>query len=277
MSHTDATAWKENVEEKIDEVVKACHRVIVAECNDPSQRQEYHKGLGAEAQAVLNGLAAMFSAAKLPAEIEDLRTRIDRFVANRNPGSFPALNASIERLKTISENSEKLLSFHDIFESYKSDEELGELAAHLIATLEKVIDEGEVSIKARLDHDLRKLLDHLKGKKNHSLLELGALAEIVGRVALEAAAQYFDVPGGALLMDVSKAAWAVQKRVGEKYREGQNEFVRLLEVKSAGISLHDLPELNDTNVLLIGGEGSEIPLKKAPSPDASEEPQNSSP
>ena len=256
------------MEEKIGEVVDSCHRLIVLECNDPTKREEFHNGLRVEAQSVLAGLTSMFSASRLPLEIEDLKTRIDRFVANRNPAGFSALNASIERLKTIGDNAERLISFHDIFESYKSDKELGDLAAHLITTLEKVIEEGEVGLRARLDRDLRKLLDQLKGKKSHSLLELGALAEIIGRLALEAAGQYFDVPGGAMLMDVSKAAWAVQKRIGEKYHESQNEYIRLLEVKSTGTSLHDLPELNDASVLLIGGEGSEVRDQNATSPPA---------
>ncbi len=85
MNHTHPDSWNEHVEEKIIEVVEACHKLIVLECNDPAKRDEFRQDQRKEVQDILKGLESMFSANKMPPEIEELRTRVDRFVANRSP------------------------------------------------------------------------------------------------------------------------------------------------------------------------------------------------
>ncbi|MFM2198941.1 MAG: hypothetical protein RLZZ505_2373 [Verrucomicrobiota bacterium] len=157
----------------------------------------------------------------------------------------------MDSLREIAKSQSSYISFHDIFESYKNDAELNELIDQLILSIERIIDEGEEHLNSRLENDLKRLLEQIKGAKKASLYELGAWAEVTARIMLEIAGQKLDLPVTSLLVDAAKIAYKVKQNLASKYQTGESELVRLIEVKSVGTDFSALPEPNPESFRII--------------------------
>jgi hypothetical protein len=273
MNHQDT--WAKNVEAKVNEVLAACRNLITKEVPQNQNALEFRKACYECVNEELRSLSSMFGKDLQPPEIEKLRSHASHFIHNReHRAAFANVLASMNKLTAIFSTESQLISMHDIFENHKSDEELNELIDHLISALEKVIEEGDAHMTARVERDLQRLLEQIKGRSRLSIFEIGALAEVIGRMALEFAGQKMGFPAGSMLMDVAKASWKVRERVIRNFQDGQNEFIRLLEIKSVEADLSQLPDLDDGTILMIEnrlvGQGFEVTTAPQSSPSTAD-------
>jgi len=194
----------------------------------------------------------MFAAKSVPPQIDQFRNSLHSFRSDRqNPGILDRLLERSLALHDLHTTSVSLISFHDIFESYKGDDELASLIDQLVASLQNIIAEGQDHLNSRLERDLSRLLDQIRNTKSRSLYEWGAWAEVVGRMALEIAGQSKGIPGAPMLVDLAKLAFRVRKNIACKYQQGERELVRLLEIKQIGTDLDSLPNLDDASITHI--------------------------
>lgn len=248
--------WRSNVQSKVKEVQQAANRLVTTEVPKDSDQTAYRRQLGEVLTARLDSLADMFGKEHQPLGIHNFRSAARSFLEHRHQhGSLEALMTRGQELDNLVAESEtpRTLSFHDIFESHKEDRELNELADQLVAALERIIQEGETELNARLHRDLQRLLAQIQGIKSRQLYEWVALAEIAGKVLSEILLHsHAGLPGGALLFDAILAASKLKHGAFLKFQASQHEFVRLLEVKGASEDPANLPELDDATIKKLG-------------------------
>lgn len=168
MDQIDYNAWRANITEIIEACASAYAKLIFYDPTGNDDLKDVRNKLLGDAEARLAGLKLLFSPTKIPSEIAHLQQCGFRFSHNRQEDRFLSLIAAIDGLKSIAKNPERI-SFGDIFDDYKDDAELNELADHLIQMLERLIDEHDRELDGRLLKDLTNLLERLKGRPPGSL------------------------------------------------------------------------------------------------------------
>lgn len=233
MSETHLDVWRKNLEGKIKEIQSICSAFCTSEAppniKNGDFRNDQRKGIHQE----LENLKKMFAVDQVPHQIPKLKSSCDNFYNNRfNEQSFRRFLSSADDLSKITEGMQKIISFHDIFDAYRSDEELNELVDRLIDTLQNVLNEGNEHLNSRIERELQRILDQLKERSKYSLYELAAWVEIAGRLAAEVIGQKQGIPGLSLLVDAAKLAMQIGNKVVNAHRDASIEVIKLLEVKT---------------------------------------------
>ena len=255
MANEHQDAWVENIRAKSEEVRAAAFALVTKEAATGGNTGRLREALYAEASKQINALSDMFSKTTMPSQITRLRQNLQQFRQQRSaPQNLTNLLKSMDDIEELYESNSSYISFHDIFESYRDDDELNALIDQLIGSLEKIIEEGEDHLNSRLEKDLRRLLEQIKGAKSASLYELAAWAEVTSRIMAEIAGQKIGLPGASLFVDAAKMAWKVKQNLGLKYQSGESDLVRILEVKTVGINIDELANVTSE---LLGLEDTE--------------------
>lgn len=236
MSETHLDVWRKNLEGKIKEIQSICSSFCTTETPTNMKVKDFRNDQRQGIHRELENLKKMFSLDQVPHQIPRLKNACDHFYSNRfNDQAFRGFLASADDLSKITDGMHKVISFHDIFDAYRSDEALNELVDRLIDTLQNVLNEGNEHLNSRIERELQRIIDQLKERSKYSLYELAAWVEIAGRFAAEVIGQKQGIPGLSLLVDAAKLAKQIGNKVVNAHRDASVEAIRLLEVKTIEI------------------------------------------
>lgn len=243
MSEANIDFWRKNVDGKVDEVQRLCAALCTTEVPPGTDAHEFRSQQRDRVKSAIDALSQMFAVQQIPVQISSLRSACDSFLSNRdNPQQFRQFYNSFEQLRGITSGLNRLVSFHDVFEAYKGDQELTELVDRLVATLEQVLNEGDEHLNRRVTRELERILEQLRARSSYSLYELATWVEIAGRFAAEVVGQKYNVPGLSLLVDAVKLAQSAGRRIVSIHQLASADTVRLIEVETiSSIPLGSIP------------------------------------
>lgn len=252
MSESHLDFWRKNIDGKIKELQDLCYAFCTSEIPKNTTAQEFRNLQCKGIHKAIENLNQLFAVGQRPRQLSALKSQCDTFLTNRNNNEiFHKFLSTVNSLPEITSGLQKLVSFHDIFESYKNDAELNELVDRLISTLESVLEEGHENLNSRIERELQRILDQLKERSKYSLYELAAWVEIAGRFAAELCGQKFGIPGTSLLVDAAKIVTKISKKIVNSHRSASAEVIRLIEVQTiANIPNESIP-LTEEEILKL--------------------------
>ena len=239
-----AEIWKQNIEAKVAILKKVLAEYVT----------NRDSGTADQILSELKGLASLFGNDQLiPESLRQLRNHFDRHRSSPStPDFFMPLVRSYQNLSTnglIAEDQE-LPSFDEIFETYKSSGELQSLVDEFIATIQRILDEGDDHLSAHIARELEAILAQLKKREKSSLYELQAWIDLAVRTLLVVAETYVGHPGFVLGYEAIRLGYKIRDNVLQKYGEARRTLVERSKLTFVQKAVEKYPELPPKDQIL---------------------------
>lgn len=268
--HTEA--WRTNVKAKAQEIQKILNEVLtlLPQASDAKQKPKFEARL----QTVTAKAMAMhdlYGPNLAPKELQKLTELLAHWKNNlTDPNVIRSIVELYRPIGEIDGNEETdELSFSAILEKHKQDETLQKCLEELIASLEKLLEEGDDTLTKQAATELERILSELKKRKDQSLFDIQPWIEF----ALVSTGAIVDHHTGTPIATIAAAAVVAAKesqiRVNDLFRLAHHEYIESLKLKGQakwesifGQKLH-AATLEEIQKALESPEG----LKSLPEPE----------
>jgi hypothetical protein len=255
-SHADA--WLKNIHRKVRELQDALANCLAL----PNIHEEQFSSKVwlnqkiTTANQSLNSLKDMYASSLVPSKLQAVDNALNILKSRHHLSTTPQLllKAS-EDLDELLSGSNQLVSFTEIFEAFREDEDLNSLVDEIIELIEKIIKEGDDKLNARINRELNSILSILKSRDSYTVFELSAWIDITSKFLFEIAAAHLAVPGlGSLLHESMKKLIDCKSKFMDIYKQSEKQSLTMLEIKTYTpeyIAELDSPDESRLNALNI--------------------------
>jgi len=230
--HTEA--WRNNIKAKAQEIQQILNQVLtlLPQAADAKQKPRFEERL-LTVTAKGNAMLDLYGPNLAPKPLQKLTELLAHWKSNlTDPNVIRKIVELYRPIGEIDGNEETdELSFSAILEKHKQDETLHKCMEELIASLEKLLEEGDDTLTKQTATELERILTELKKRKDQSLFDIQPWLEF----ALVSTGAIVDQYTGTAIATVAAAAVVAAKesqiRVGNLFRQAHHEYIASLKLK----------------------------------------------